>query len=751
MLEVAARAGVDAVIVQDLGLLRLARELVPELPLHASTQMSLTEPRGIALAARLGVRRVIMPRELSVEELGMVAAQCPGVELEVFVHGALCISFSGQCLASASLGGRSANRGWCAQPCRLPYGLLAPGRSVVAAPGGCPLSPADLAGHERLGALLRAGVRCFKIEGRLKPARYVAAAVGFYRRALDAALAGGGHSPTSAEMEELALSFSRGFTRGWLDGPDHAGLVGERQAAGKGVLVGKVAGGRVARGILAQLNAPVKPGDGLLVATGGEDEPAGRVYQVLPRSDGQTELRFAETLHWPEELRPGTTIWKTSDPAIDRRLDALAAAESPVRTEPLDASLRAVVGGPLQLTLRDQRGNEVRLSGDTPLAAARSRPLTTDLLREQLGRLGGTPFRLGEVTVGQLDAVMVPKSLLNRLRRQAVEELTALRRRQRVPAVVRAGALEKLLQEAGSTGPDDVTPPPGPIRLTVLAHTLEQAAAAAAWRAAPGRPGVHTVWSELPEVRHWPQAVAVVRAAGVAAGLALPRVMLPGEERLLDSAAACRPDSFLVRNLAAADCLGRPGASREAVGDFSLNAANGLAAALLLERGLSRLTPAYEAGPDELEALLDLLPAERFEAVLWRHVPMFHTRHCLHGAALAGVRSCAGCPGTCRAPDLRLLDRKGAELTVTLDAARRTTVWGARPQCEAAGAVRLLAAGVRVFRVELLGQSAGETRRLLDGAAELLVGGLDAETFVRSFGAARRPVNSDGQDVRPRP
>src|SRR5262245_35413032 len=182
-------AGADAVIVQDLGLTRLIRQVAPGLPIHGSTQMTLTERRGIEFARRLGVERAIVARELSIDEIGRIAQETT-MPLEVFVHGALCVAYSGQCLTSEALGGRSANRGQCAQACRLPYDLLLDGQLRDTGDRQYLLSPQDLAAHDLIEPLVKLGVRAFKIEGRLKSAEYVAVTSQTYRAAIDAAIAG---------------------------------------------------------------------------------------------------------------------------------------------------------------------------------------------------------------------------------------------------------------------------------------------------------------------------------------------------------------------------------------------------------------------------------------------------------------------------------------------------------------------------------------------------------------------------------
>ncbi|MFO0190188.1 MAG: peptidase U32 family protein, partial [Planctomycetia bacterium] len=240
VIEAVAAAGVDAVLVQDVGAARLIKQICPALPLHASTQMTLTSAETIALAEALGMERVVVARELSIDEILSIRKQT-SMPLEVFVHGALCVAYSGQCLTSESLGGRSANRGQCAQACRLPYDLVCDGKDVDLGLQKYLLSPQDLAAYALAPELIAAGVSSFKIEGRLKTAEYVANITRHYRTAIDSAVAGRPVAFTPREVEEMELSFSRGFSPGWLKGCDHKMLVPATSSAKRGVRLGTVA------------------------------------------------------------------------------------------------------------------------------------------------------------------------------------------------------------------------------------------------------------------------------------------------------------------------------------------------------------------------------------------------------------------------------------------------------------------------------------------------------------------------------
>src|SRR6202011_2597143 len=268
------QAGVDAIIVQDLGLARLAREIAPDLDLHASTQMTITSPEGLELARELGITRAVLARELSLREL----QRFPTTEfpVEVFVHGALCVAYSGQCLTSESLGQRSANRGECAQACRLPYQLLVDGQPKELGDKRYLLSPQDLAGIEEIPELLRLGVASFKIEGRLKSPEYVAAVTRVYRDAIDRAIEALGSEEEIATVPaedrySLEMTFSRGLFSGWLHGVNHQRLVNGPCGKKRGPFVGFV---RTVGKDFVELDAQIqlKPGDGVVFDTGGDTE-----------------------------------------------------------------------------------------------------------------------------------------------------------------------------------------------------------------------------------------------------------------------------------------------------------------------------------------------------------------------------------------------------------------------------------------------------------------------------------------------
>ena len=738
-----AEAGVDAVIVQDLGLVRLIRRLAPTLPVHASTQMTLSEPRGIEFVRRLGVERVVLARELSLDEIRKITA-ATDVPVEVFVHGALCVAYSGQCLTSEALGGRSANRGQCAQACRLPYEMIVDGTPRDLGDRAYLLSPQDLAAFDRIDPLIDAGVISFKIEGRLKGGPYVAATCQTYRKAIDAKLAGRGFALPRRDELDLAQTFSRGFTPGFLDGVNHQQLVRGRVPKSRGVRIGKVVGfGR--HGVRVELAEAfddlVKAGDGVVFDIGRpeEQEPGGRVWEVTGRAGGVSpllsrdaggdgneqgayaprspsiELHFEPDSFDPSAIPLNCDVYKTDDPALRKRLEHTYSQDKPPRRVPLTAALRGSIGSPLTLTFTDDAGRTASATWPGPLEAARNRAATAAELREQLTRLGDTPFELGELTVELPEAVMVPRSVLNDLRRQVATELAERRAQQQRHAVAEPEAMAELRAACGFAPRGEAASGSGVPALTVLVRTLDQLDAALAWKPA-------AVYCDFEDLRRYKDAVPRAKAAGVPVGLATLRVLKPGEEGFQSLVARAEPDIVLVRNLASIGYFQEHLPQAVLVGDFSLNVANELTADLLIREGLTRLVPSYDLNWDQLAALLRHADPCWFEPVVHQHMPMFHMEHCVFAAFLSTGKDARDCGRPCDRHTIELRDRVGSAFPVHPDTGCRNTIYNSVPQSAAEYVRRMVDLGIRTFRIDLLRETPEQVGPLLDRYAAVLAG-----------------------------
>ena len=403
--------GVDALIVQDLGLLRLD---LPPIALHASTQCDLRTPEKARFLEAMGFSQLVMARELTLDEIAAIR-KVTTMPLEAFVHGALCVSYSGRCAISQVLKGRSANRGECAQLCRLPYDLV-DGKGRILVEGKHLLSLRDLSQHDRLEQMMAAGVSSFKIEGRLKDIGYVKNVVAYYRRAIDTIIRRNperyqrsSFGSTELTFEpSLAKSFNRGFTHYFLD--ERRPKDGTAMAS---IDTPKSQGEYLGRAIRCNGNAltidtkvPIANGDGLSFTDGNGQFSGARVNRVL----GSGTVLLRERADIPR----GTRIYRTADKAFT---DLLAKA-SATRTIGVDASLR-YVGNALTLTLDDERGNHVTHTIDCDLQAA-AKPQGDRQIAE-LAKLGGTIYRLNEAQVP--GDVFIPASLLARLRRETIELL----------------------------------------------------------------------------------------------------------------------------------------------------------------------------------------------------------------------------------------------------------------------------------------------------------------------------------------
>jgi putative protease len=742
-----AAAGADAVIVQDLGLARLIHRLAPQLPVHASTQMTLTEPAGIDFVARLGVERVILARELSMEEVRRITAH-GSVPVEVFVHGALCVAYSGQCLTSEALGGRSANRGQCAQACRLPYEMYVDGRHHPLGDRAYLLSPQDLAAYDLIAPLVEAGVACFKIEGRLKSAAYVATATRTYRQALDAALAGQAFTLSVQGRLDLEQSFSRGFSPGFLAGVNHQQLVQGRFPKSRGVQVGSVVG-KTRRGVLVALarsdlavDLLIKPGDGVVFDEGRpeEQERGGRVFEVLPhQGKPQTdrapcvELTFGRSDRDVSRVAVGTRVWKTDDPAFRKRALATVAQSGVVRRIAVDACLQGQAGSALTLLLQTADGHSAQARWAGPLELAHKRPFTEAAARDLLGRLGETPFALRRLTFDLPEGLLVPASVVNDLRRQAVSQLLAQRQAGVSHPLAEPKALELLRAELRHAYP---APPPLPSpRMYVLVRNREQLEAVLAWQppAPLARPAL--VWCDFEDVRRYRAAVELAHAAGMPIGLASLRIIKPGEEGFLHPIGRLGADALLVRNLAALAVYRQLTPQPQLVGDFALNVANELTAGLLAQQGLTRLVPSYDLSWEQLREMTGRIDPGLFEVVVHHRMPMFHTEWCAFAAYLSNGTNHTNCGRPCDRHTIELRDRAGVALPVHPDAGCRNTIYNAVAQSAAEYLPRMLELGLRHFRIELLRETAAQVGPLLEQYGRVLAGLADGRDVWRHLRA----------------
>ena len=422
----AYRCGVDAFIVQDIGISIELSRILPDVEVHVSTQMNIHDEDGLRAAAALGATRVTLARELSLDEIVRLheLAEELGVELESFAHGALCICYSGQCFMSSLVGGRSANRGRCAQACRLPYELHNRAlRKTLDAPGEHLLSPKDLCTANLIPELLQAGVASLKIEGRMKSPEYVQAVVGVYRAVIDrveAAIARDGIDSVVAsdapelraseeEMNVLSEAFSRGFTTAYLKGKRGNEIMSYGRPNNRGVFVGRVA--KVREGLVfIDPETELHVGDliefwtnrGHFVHTIGEfkTDRAGRVFFPVERAVGKGDrvfrVRNAEAAFVDDDKLPSVAVY---------------------------AHAELHIGQPALLTFTVAAGDASITVEGPEVEAARTKAITEEEVREHIDRMGTTPFYLSSLEIDLDEGVGMGFSMLHKLRARAAEEL----------------------------------------------------------------------------------------------------------------------------------------------------------------------------------------------------------------------------------------------------------------------------------------------------------------------------------------
>jgi putative protease len=735
--EIAA-AKVDALIIQDLGLAWLASKVAPEVEIHASTQMTITSPEGLAFAASiLPLHRAVLARELSLAEIERFqkhAAKHPEAAtapLEVFVHGALCVAYSGQCLTSESLGKRSANRGECAQACRMPYELVVDGQDRDLGEVRYLLSPQDLAAAEMIPGLVAAGVKSFKIEGRLKSPEYVAAITRVYRKALDAAIAGAPSPVDATDRYTMEMMFSRGLSTGWLAGTDHPYLTHGRYGKKRGPLLGRIAScGNGWITLDETTGVPMQPGDGVVFDAGEnrDHEQGARIWKI---EGGRLLFHRVHSGLDFSRIRPGQHLCKTSDPALESSIRSFWKNAKPAEKKtPLHLRITGAPGTPLTVHC----GNH-QLASDTDLTPAEQHPLDEATLTAQFARLGGTPYELASLTNDLTGACHIPVSALNRLRRALVAALEQINN-------------QKSTIENHQSPPTftHISDPPSPIShlpsplLTILVRSDAQLTAAI-------ESGAPVIYCDFEDPRRCREAVEQFRATAAPHQkilLATPRILKPGETGYLTLLERAKPDGLLLRNLAALEQY-RHRDDLLRVGDFSLNTANPITAKLLREHAnLDTLTISYDLTIQQVIDLLDGAPPDWFELTLHQHMPLFHMEHCVFCTFMSSGTTYKDCGRPCEKHVVHLRDRVGQLHRLQADVGCRNTLFNGRAQTGANHFPALRQRGLARFRIELLDQDQSAAATAIKIYQDLLAGQATPATVLDRIPAIARLGVTEG-------
>lgn len=763
----AAASGVDAVIVQDLGAVELIKKGAPGMPIHGSTQMTVTSAEGLKFASNLGMHRVVVGRELSIDEITEMSDQTwdRSVEIEAFVHGAMCVSYSGQCFSSEAWGGRSANRGQCAQACRLPYGLIVDGELKDLADQKYLLSPQDLAAADLMEELIQAGIVSLKIEGRLKSPEYVAITCQVYRQAVDKAWRaiqdGNTEELTLVDDEmwqDLQTTFARGqdathsgLTHGFLKGPKHQTLVRGRNPRHRGVYAGEILKTDVQRQrVTLHVDTQLKRGDGLVIDQGvpESDEVGGSIFGMfdsrrntpldIAHPGDRVDIVFGPSPVDLSTIRARDIVWKNKDPALMSRLKASYASVSSGsrRRKPLQVSVLCHgIGQPLEIQIEDGAVTNNAFTHNA-VETASKRPVTHEMIEKAIG------VHLGD----EGSFIMETCQCLNFDEEGifiSMKDIKDARRRALAPFLVHSGnnlpdlshfpdAHQLVKSERQQIASKDITPSGTSMkspRLRILCRTPAQVDAALEvdW--------LEEIILDFLEVKGLQQSCKKVQQAGKRVIVATPRIMKPEEKYLWIFYVTLGADALLIRSSGLLHhfmSLGGPGAPVPDAnnapipaleGDFSLNATNVITADLLLDSGLESLALTYDCNSAQISGILEGLQkrSQQIEIILHSNLPIFHTEHCIFARYLSDGNSYKDCGRPCEHHTIHIRDpTTGRDHLVEADMGCRNTVFEGSAQSGLDYIRDFSRHNAGIFRIELVDQPPHIVKSILQGYKDML-------------------------------
>ena len=785
----------DAFIIQDIGLARLIKAISPEQEIHASTQMTLASSEAVNLVKDIGFSRAVLARELSAKQIAQIKS-LTDLELEVFIHGALCVSYSGQCLTSENFGGRSANRGQCAQSCRLPYRIFVDGKEWKDPKARYLFSTRDLCALPKLEELREIGVESLKVEGRLKSPEYVAAVSHAYRKALDKLSDGDcarsnvipASEPESTnnqnglnlglnaqDLEPLEVLFSRGLNTGWLDGVNHQELVDGSFSNHHGELIGTVV--QVERGsVIVELeDKPVPctllPGDGILFEEyRAEPEPrqtGSRLYKATFQQAGRNgkpakslvRLEFGREFDL-RKVSYGMKSYRNDSPALEKELHKTFTDRNFAKHIPVCMTLEGAIGEPLKLTIAESaiapsetRDNHEGYESRENLATASVNSTTVEgpvleaarnessadalqaIVKKELSGLSATAYILDKLEIKLPQNSFLPGKILRTLRQDAVQALDEKRLQWKELAPSAENGRE-FLHHAAQVADSSNSEKSKRMNITVLVRRPEQIDALQGL-------DIDKVVMDFDWGVKYDEPLERIHKLGFEAGIATLRIHKPSENHYIKQILTLMPEFALVRNLGSLSLLKDSGIPM--VGDYSLNATNSASYDWLLSQGLERLHPSWDLNSTQLFDLLKNIDGSRLELALHQYMPAFHSEYCAFARALTTGRRFPECKKICTQHKVEILDHKGERHFLQSDAECRNTLFVGKPQSALKLLPKLIAQKVSNFRLELLDEEPESVRRKIDIYTQAIRGKIDINTAISKAGVEEKYGLSEGQ------
>ena len=701
--------GIDGIIVQDLGVVRFLKEVAPGLPIHASTQMTIHNIDGVKAIQSLGISRVVLARELGLSQIESIVSQT-GIQAEIFIHGALCISRSGQCLLSSFIGGRSGNRGRCAQPCRLPYSIE--GKSGKQA---YLLSPKDIMTLELLPDILNAGVTSLKIEGRMKSAEYVAATVMLYRKYIELALSNPSeYAVNNEDIHTLLQVFNRGgFSTGYLDQKNSNSIMSTQHPKHWGVKVGTVVahekdyepkffGGRDNRLIRINLREQLKMGDGLEIWD--KNTPSAIISVMMKDGRHVKETRVGDTVllgNFKSYAAPGSAVYKTYDKRLMDDLSEFAAGNIP--TVPVNGEFRLSIGQKPLLIINDYSGNTVKYEGAEVCQQARGKAVTSKRISQQLKKTGDTPYHFDSINVLVDDKAFIPVSVINEMRRVALTQLSVVRAK----TYVKRDIVEKTICFPGSAQ-----------KLSdkrKISLMLNKTPARELWDGLT----VDRVYLRVEDYNLSKE----LQNRGIEAYVAVPAVLTDQQMDMIVKKIASMdtpPDGILVGNLGALSRMRNEFPDILVITDFPMNIFNSSAIELLSGYKPSAIIPSIEMNFDALSKLDSHgIP---LEACVYGLIPVMTLEYCPGSQVDACTKKCVKCVNK----QGYLVDRMGQRFLYKTDPLlNRTTLYNSKTLM-IDDLVPFENTDVRTLRIDIMDETPEEINEICQFYSQLWVNRNDA-------------------------
>lgn len=682
---------VDAIILQDIGMARLIKRELPDFELHASTQMVAHSLEDVKYLESVGFDRVVLAREVTVEEIKYICDNCKA-DIEVFVHGALCVCYSGQCLMSSMIGNRSGNRGRCAQPCRQRYELIdVYTGEVVNSNGDYLLSPRDLNAIEEIDKVIDAGVHSLKIEGRMKRPEYVATVIDGYRKTIDEYLATNKLNVSDETINDLYTIFNRKFTKGLLLGDVGKDMMNSQLPNNQGLYVGTVVDyNKKAKRLKIKLANTLKKGDGINL--GG-----GTIGRIIKNGNIETIGYKGETieLDFVGEARKGQIVFKTSDSELMDRVQATFTQDKEFVKNIIDAKITIKLGQKPILTLKDRHSNEATIEGDKIVEEAMKVALSKEKVETQLRKLGNTPYELDLLEIELDDNVSLPISLLNQMRRDCIELLN----KERISIKNRKYKNKTIKYKPVQYNRNKQQ------EISVKVKNLEQLESALEC-------GLDRIYYE--DTNTIDKAMSLAMKYNKKVIYSAPRIIRNKEYNHLAKANNAGVESVQVGNYGSIDYF----KDKKLNIDYYLNAFNSETINYYKEIGADTLCISQELNINEIKETIKYTDIN-IESVVYGYTPLMITEYCPMGVI---VRDCKKDKrvAKCKESIYALRNSKGDEFRVSQDIFCRSTIYNSNVTCMLDNLYELHEIGINVLRLDFTLEDKETVKEVIEAYQEVL-------------------------------